>query len=388
MNSNAIYSYDRKEMKMKKLAALALIAIMILSLAACGKQEEQGEEDTPLFKREEGANIITGYKSGDVTLGQYTGLTYTPQSTEVTAEEIQEKLDQFVSSYKSKTLVTDRTTVQLGDVVDINYEGYKDGVAFEGGTGSRADLWIGSGTFISGFEEAIIGHEKGSTFEINVTFPENYSNKEMAGVPAVFKITLNELYYYKYPELTDDFVAEKTSCKTIEEYKNNIKAQITSEKEEEAEIAKQDELAKKVIANATFNIDLSDEMQRTLANLKNYNDSTYMNAYGVDGAGYYYLAYGMPSDQYETYLREMTEFSVKYEYIRSAIVEAERFEVTQEEMDTLAGNLMTQYGYTDLNSLYEKIKSQHGVEGSDFLREQVKLNKASDLIFSTAVPES
>ena len=109
MNSNAIYSYDRKEMKMKKLAALALIAIMILSLAACGKQEEQGEEDTPLFKREEGANVITGYKSGDVTLGQYTGLTYTPQSTEVSAEEIQEKLDQFVSSYKSKTLVTDST---------------------------------------------------------------------------------------------------------------------------------------------------------------------------------------------------------------------------------------------------------------------------------------
>ena len=124
------------------------------------------------------------------------------------------------------------------------------------------------------------------------------------------------------------------------------------------------------------------------ANLKNNLDNMYINSVGVDGAGYYYLAYGMPSDQYETYLREMTEFSVRYEYIRSAIVEAERFEVTQEEMDTLAGNLMTQYGYTDLNSLYEKIKSQHGIEGPDFLREQVKLNKASDLIFSTAVPES
>ena len=83
----------------------------------------------------------------------------------------------------------------------------------------------------------------------------------------------------------------------------------------------------------------------------------------------------------------MTDFSVKYEYIRSAIVEAENFTVTDDEIDELAANLMLQYNYTDLNSLYEKIKSQHGVEGPDFLREQVKLNKASDLIFSTGVPE-
>ena len=373
---------------MKKLAALALAMVMIFSLATCSKSEDgTGENgDTPLFQREEGANIITGYKPGDVTLGEYKGVKYTPMSTEVTEEEIQERLDKFVSSYKSKTEVTDRTTVQMGDVVDIDYEGLKDGVAFEGGTGTKADLWIGSGTFIPGFEEALVGHEKGESFAINVTFPENYSG-DLAGADAVFNITLNGLYYYKYPELTDDFVAERSSCKTVAEYTDYVKAQIKSEKEEEAELAKQDELAKKVIESSTFNVDLTEEMEKTLANLKNYNDSIYMNAYGVDGAGYYYLAYGIPSDQYESYLRSMTDFSVKYEYIRSAIVEAENFTVTDDEIDELAANLMLQYNYTDLNSLYEKIKSQHGVEGPDFLREQVKLNKASDLIFSTGVPE-
>ena len=375
-------------MKMKKLAALALAMVMIFSLAACSKSDDgTGENgDTPLFQREEGANIITGYKPGDVTLGEYKGVKYTPMSTEVTEEEIQERLDKFVSSYKSKTEVTDRTTVQMGDVVDIDYEGLKDGVAFEGGTGTKADLWIGSGTFIPGFEEALVGHEKGESFAINVTFPENYSG-DLAGADAVFNITLNGLYYYKYPELTDDFVAERSSCKTVAEYTDYVKAQIKSEKEEEAELAKQDELAKKVIESSTFNVDLTEEMEKTLANLKNYNDSIYMNAYGVDGAGYYYLAYGIPSDQYESYLRSMTDFSVKYEYIRSAIVEAENFTVTDDEIDELAANLMLQYNYTDLNSLYEKIKSQHGVEGPDFLREQVKLNKASELIFSTGVPE-
>ena len=376
-------------MKMKKIAVIFLMAVMVLSLAACGKKDEKVEEEKPFFQREDGAHIITGYKSGDVKLGQYTGLTYKPESVDVSDEEINAEFDSFVSSWKSLTEVTDRTVVQDGDVVDIDYAGYRDGVAFEGGTGSKKDLRIGSGAFIPGFEDALIGHEKGTTFDINVTFPEDYHNKDLAGVDAVFTITLKGLYYYKYPEVTDAFVAEKTDNKyaTVDAYKENIKLQIKSKKEEAAELAKQDEVAKKAIENATFNVDLTEEMQRTLANLKNYNDTMYMNAFGVDGAGYYYIAYGMPSDQYEDYLRNMTEFSVKYEYVRSAIVEAERFEVTDEEIKELAENLMKQSNLTDINALYDAIKKQNGVEGPDFLREQVKLNKASDLMFSTAIPE-
>ena len=376
-------------MKMKKITVIFLMAVMVLSLAACGKKDEKVEEEKPFFQREDGAHIITGYKSGDVKLGQYTGLTYKPESVDVSDEEINAEFDSFVSSWKSLTEVTDRTVVQDGDVVDIDYAGYRDGVAFEGGTGSKKDLRIGSGAFIPGFEDALIGHEKGTTFDINVTFPEDYHNKDLAGADAVFTITLKGLYYYKYPEVTDAFVAEKTDNKyaTVDAYKENIKLQIKSKKEEAAELAKQDEVAKKAIENATFNVDLTEEMQRTLANLKNYNDTMYMNAFGVDGAGYYYIAYGMPSDKYEEYLRNMTEFSVKYEYVRSAIVEAERFEVTDEEIKELAENLMKQSNMTDINALYEAIKKQNGVEGTDFLREQVKLNKASDLMFSTAIPE-
>ena len=376
-------------MKMKKIAVIFLMAVMVLSLAACGKKDEKVEEEKPFFQREDGAHIITGYKSGDVKLGQYTGLTYKPESVDVSDEEINAEFDSFVSSWKSLTEVADRTVVQDGDVVDIDYAGYRDGVAFEGGTGSKKDLRIGSGAFIPGFEDALIGHEKGTTFDINVTFPEDYHNKDLAGVDAVFTITLKGLYYYKYPEVTDAFVAEKTDNKyaTVDAYKENIKLQIKSKKEEAAELAKQDEVAKKAIENATFNVDLTEEMQKALANLKNYNDTMYMNAFGVDGAGYYYIAYGMPSDQYEEYLRNMTEFSVKYEYVRSAIVEAERFEVTDEEIKELAENLMKQSNLTDINALYDAIKKQNGVEGPDFLREQVKLNKASDLMFSTAIPE-
>ena len=116
--------------KFKKIVALLLCAVMVLSLAACGKTEDDGSEtptSDPVFKREEGANIITGYKPGDVKLGQYTGLTYTPMSTEVSDEEVQTELDSFVSSYKSKIEVTDRNVVQFGDVVAIDYKGFKAG---------------------------------------------------------------------------------------------------------------------------------------------------------------------------------------------------------------------------------------------------------------------
>lgn len=378
---------------MKKFMVPALCLILVLSLAACSKTGDGSETPTadPIFKREEGANIITGYKSGDVKLGQYTGLVYTPMSIEVSEEEIQTALDEFVSSYKSKIEVTDRNVVQFGDVVAIDYIGYKAGETepFSGGSGSSEALWVGSGNFIPGFEDALIGHEKGTTFTINVTFPEEYPNSAMAGVEANFEVTVNSISIYRFPELTDAFIAEKTSNKydTIEAYKENIKAQKTSEKQQEAEIKKENDLAQKAIDNATFIIDLSDEMDKAFANLKNNLDSKYINSFGVDGAGYYYLAYGMSSEQYAEHLRQLTEFSVKYEYVRSAIVEAERFEVTNDEIDTLANNLMVQYGYTTLNDLYEAIKSQNGVEGREFLKEQVKLNKASDLIYSTAIPE-
>ena len=152
---------------MKKFTLLALCLIMVFSLAACSKTEDGGADSPtadPIFKREEGSNIITGYKPGDVKLGQYTGLTYKPMSTEVTEEEIQEELDSYVSSYKSMIEVTDRNVVQAGDVVAIDYKGFKVGETepFSGGTGSTQALWIGSGAFIPGFEEALIGHEKGS----------------------------------------------------------------------------------------------------------------------------------------------------------------------------------------------------------------------------------
>lgn len=363
---------------MKKVIATLLALVLCLSLAGCKNEEDYS------------TNLITGYKSGDVTLGQYTGLTYVPMSTDVSEEEVQEKLDEYLFSYKSKVEVTDRDTVQDGDLVVIDFEGYKDGELVEGLTGSKNEsspLRIGSGTFFAGFEEALIGHSKGE-FNIEVTFPENSDNEDLAGKPIQFKITLNKIYEYDIPEATDEFIAEKTTNKytTVEAYKDNIRSQIKSEKEEEALLQKQDDIAKKLIENCTYNIDMEAEIQRGYQSLRDYNDKMTMGTYGMDAAGFYYTYYGLPTDQYEEMLRSQAEFSVRYEYARCAVAEAERFVITDEDIEELAKKQMEQYAYGSLDAYYEKIEELNGIKGPDYVKELVKLNKAAELIFDTAIP--
>ena len=172
---------------MKRIISVILVFVLCFSLAACDKKENtdtgannQNTENTnTVLKREEGANIITGYKAGDLQLPTYKGLTYTPLSTEPTEEEIEDRLNKYASSYKVKTEITDRDVVQKGDIIDIEYLGKKDGEAFEGGTGSNANFTVGSSGYIADFENGIIGKSKG-TFTIDATFPESYKNADLA----------------------------------------------------------------------------------------------------------------------------------------------------------------------------------------------------------------
>ena len=389
-----IYQRKRK-LKMKKLIAIVLALVLCLSLAACEKKDtgEANNQDavtqTPEKNLEEGKNLITGYKSGDVTLAQYTGLTYKPLSTEVTDQEVDEKFSQYVDSYKSKKEVTDRDDAQDGDIVDIDFKGYKDGEEFDGGSGNYPNLVIGSNAFIEGFEAGLIGHKKGESFNVACTLSENHANAELAGADVVFEVTIKGIYKYEIPEGTDAFVAEKTSGKyeTVAAYKDNIRAQLRSEKEEEAELQKQYDLVQKLIDSCTYNCDIEAEIQRGEQSLKNYNDQAIMSAYGMDAVGYYSTYLGMTEEQYNQMIRAQAELSVRYEFVRSAIVEAERFQVTDEEIEELGTRQMKEYAYASLDDFYKKIEELNGVDAKTYIGEQVKLNKAADLIFDTAIPE-
>ena len=383
---------------MKKAISVILALVLCLSLAACDKEGNTGDNQTVTGTEnnaveqtqqylKEGKNIITGYKTGDVTLGQYTGLTYKELDVSVSEEEVEDNFAKYLDSYKTKVEVTGRDTAQDGDIVDVDFTGLRDGVAFENGSGNKSDLKLGSNTFITDLEQGIIGHKKGEEFDVNCTFPADYWNEELAGVDVVFQVKLNNIYEYEIPEGTDEFIAEKNSGKysTVAEYKEYIRTQLRSEKEENAQLEKEYELVQKLIDNTTYNIDMEEEIQRGISSLKAYNDAA-LSAYGMDSVGYYQTYLGLSEEQYNEMLRSQAELSVRFEFARSAIVDAERFQVTDDEITELATAQAKQYAYASVDDYYAKLKELYGVEGKVYMEEQVKLNKAADLIFDTAVP--
>ena len=378
---------------MKKIAAGILGLIMLFSLAACSKEADgpaASSAPTPINNqpvREEGSNKLTGYKKGDVSLPTYIGIKYYQIPTDVTDEEIQARLDDFVSIYKKKVEVTDRDTVQTGDVVDIDFEGYKDGAAFENGSGTAEALVIGAGQYLKEFEEGIIGQKKGD-FSINVTFPEDHKNKELAGATVVFNITLKGIYYYDIPEFTDEFISERSkgNYKNVAEYKEYIRGLIKKEKEDSAQLSKEEEIAHTLVDTAVFNKDLTAEIEYMITSLKNNYDSLGIEKYGVGGAGYLYNEIKLPSESYDQYVRDEAEFNIKFEYVRSAIADDQNFQVTDAEVEELTKSIMEKYHYGSKDVLYNEIKNNFGVEGEEYMREQVRLNKASELVLSTAVP--
>jgi len=206
-------------MKKRLLAILAAVAVMAMGIVGCG-----------------GSNDY----SKCITLGQYMGIEVTAVDTTVTDEELQEELEFLF-----------RVDVRDGDYINLDFTGYVDGETFEGGStdGAGYDLSIGSGTFIEGFEEGLIGSKVGDEVSLNLTFPENYGG-DLSGKDVVFECKINQIYYTSgVAELTEQFVTENTEYKTVEEYKESIRAELIALKEDEAESAQYSELYQKVLEN-------------------------------------------------------------------------------------------------------------------------------------------
>lgn len=354
---------------MKKIIAVILSLVLCMSLAACGSEKEG-----------EGKNVITGYKSGDVALGQYTGLTYTPFSTEVTDEEVEEAFKALMEANKEKVEVTDRYDIRDGDFVTVDFVGKIDGVEFNGGSGSQEDLEIGSNTFIKDFEQGLIGKKNGTSFTIDVTFPEDYKNADLAGKPATFDITVKGIKEWKVPEATDEFISEKTSgeIKTIEGLRSELKNYLKKEKEENAEAQKQNQIFQKIIENTTFNVDIEQKFQQKCEKL---NADANKN-YGMDAESLYTMYYGITSEEFNTVIHDQ----VKIELILSAVAEAERFTVTEEEIDKRSQEFMQNYQSATIDECYLKLAEEYGAtSGRECVIDFIKLEKAEELIFSSAV---
>ena len=184
-----------------------------------------------------------------VTLGEYKGIQVEKAPVEVTEEEIQAEVDKEREA-NSRTVTVEDRAVQKGDIATIDFDGFVDGVAFDGGKGENYDLEIGSNTFIPGFEDQLVGAEIGKELDVNVTFPEEYGAKELAGKAAVFKCKVNGIKVKELPEADDEFAQEVSEFDTLDAYKEDIKANLLKKKEEEAQRVKEDAVIGKIIEGA------------------------------------------------------------------------------------------------------------------------------------------
>ena len=265
----------------------------------------------------------------EVTLGEYKGVEVKKIDVEVTEEEINAELKKEQENNSRTILVEDRP-VENGDIATIDFEGFVDGTPFEGGKGSDYPLTIGSNTFIPGFEEQLIGANAGEKRDVNVTFPEEYQAKELAGKAAVFKCEGKKIEKKELPELDDEFAKDVSEFDTLEEYKADIKKNLTEKKEADAKRQKEDEAVQKAVENATMEI--PDAMIRTQVNQMVDDFARRMQAQGLSMEQYFQFT-GMTLDKLMEEMKPQALRRIQTRLVLEKVAEVENIQPSEERVD-------------------------------------------------------
>lgn len=265
----------------------------------------------------------------EVELGEYTGLGIEKEEVEVTDDDINAQLKNLQEQH-SQLEKSDKEVVDEGDYVVIDFEGYVDNEKFQGGSAEEYTLEVGSGTFIPGFEDQLVGKKVGEEVDVNVTFPEDYQAENLAGKDALFKVDIKEIKEKKIPELNDDFAKEVSDFDTLDELKQDIKERLTKQREEKAEREFEDKLVEKVAENAE--VDVPEVLVENELDMMYQNLSYSVSAQGLKIEDYFnYL--GMSEDSWREKNREEAEKRAKINLVLEAIGKKEGIEVTDEEVD-------------------------------------------------------
>ena len=270
----------------------------------------------------------------EVKLGEYKGLEVDKVSTRVTQKEVDAKIQEEAEKNAREVVVTDRPVAD-GDEVILDFEGFVDGEAFEGGKGENYPLTIGSGSFIPGFEEQLVGAEAEKEVEVKVTFPEDYHAEELKGKEAVFKCTVHEIKAKELPELDDEFASEVSEFDTLDELKADIKAKIKEQKVNDGKRAQEDAAVDAIIESAKM--DLPEAMVDTQARQMLDEFAQRMQQQGLTLDQYMQFT-GMTADKMMDELRPQAEKRIKTRLVLEAIAKAENIEITDEKLDEEAGN--------------------------------------------------
>ena len=314
----------------------------------------------------------------EVTLGEYKGLKVEKTSTRVTQKEVDEEIEKERERNARTIEVTDRAVADK-DMVTMDFEGFVDGEAFEGGKGTDYPLTIGSGTFIPGFEEQLIGAEIEKELDVNVTFPEDYHVENLAGKPAVFKCTVHTIKTKELPDLDDEFASEVSECDTLDEYKDEVKKKIKERKENEAKEKKENQAVEKAVENAQMEIPkpMLDLQVRQMAD----DFARRMQQQGLSMEQYFQFT-GMTAERMMSELEPQAEKRIKTRLVLEAIAEAENIEVSDERLDEELQKMADAYQME-----IDKLKEFMGDSEKTQIKADIAVQEAVTLLVEAGVEE-
>ena len=310
-----------------------------------------------------------------VTLGEYKGLEVEVPSAEVTEEEIQAEVEKERKK-NSRVIDVDDRAVEQGDMVKLDFEGFTDGEAFEGGKGENYELTIGSGSFIPGFEEQLVGAKIGEEMEVNVTFPEDYHSKELAGRPAVFKCTVHQINVEELPEADDEFVQEVSEFDTMEEYKADIRKNLTEKKEKEAKAAREAAAVEKAVANAQMEI--PDPMVEGQVRQMADDFARRIQSQGLTVEQYFQFT-GMTAEKLLDQMRPDALKRIQNSLVLEAIAQAEDIQISDERLEEELVKMAETYQME-----LDKLKEALGDYEKENMKKDLAIQEAVKLIAEAA----
>lgn len=311
----------------------------------------------------------------EVKLGQYKGVAVTKADTAVTDAEVEEELEKERANNARTVTVTDRPAV-VGDTVVIDFEGFVDGVAFEGGKGENYSLELGSHSFIDTFEDQLVGKNAGDDVEVNVTFPENYQAAELAGKPALFQVKLHEIKEKELPEADDEFAQDVSEYETLAEYKDSLRESLKEQKENEAKRTKEDEALRSIIESSEM--DIPDVMVETQcdAMMEEFAQRIAWNGLSMEQ----YLQFsGATVDGLREQMRPEALSRIQSSLVLEQIAKEEQIEVSEEELDAEIEKMAQRYSMET-----DKLRESMGEAEKDSVRRELEITKAIAVVMENA----
>ena len=307
----------------------------------------------------------------EVTLGQYKGIEAEKDAVEVTDEDVDKEIEN-VRKRNARIVSVDRAA-KMGDTVNLDYDGYKDGVRFDGGKAEGHDLVLGSNSFVPGFEEQIVGMAPGEEKDIDITFPENY-HEGLAGAAVVFKIKVHEVKESQMPALDDEFAKDVSEFDTLADYKADVKKNLTADRQAAAENSFRSRVLSKAVENMTVNVPAVMVDERVNAVINDYARNCAMQGLSLQQ---YFAMMGADEATFRSYIRPNAENEVRSELLLEKVAEAEAIEITPEEIEE-----EYQHAAKTYNVEVETIKSS---VASELIERDLKMKKAADLIAASGV---